>query len=464
RMSVDRHAGSNRCDISIGGSTAGEIKNGAGAERAFFRSQPSHERGDLLWLSEPAQRNLGQHVVDMRLRHLREQGRAHRGRCDAIYADRSIGQFLAQRFRKGNDRGLAGAVGGRIRVTVLAGNRGNVDDTTIISLTHQRHDRPATIEGSFDIDREDFLPVVDRILPKLSVRPADTGVVDQYVDRGHNPERLLYGAPHRRRIAHVGGNARGAELFAGSLRGLAVEIPDHDARARCDKAPSYRESQSRCATRHDGVASIEIQLIHCLRLAVSVRMAMSAASNSAARVASTDAIPWPAMSYAVPCAGVQIGKGKPPRSVTPRSKPISFIAIWPWSWYIVSTASNAPFLARRKTVSAGNGPSTQMPSRLPASTTGAITSISSRPKLPPSPACGLSPATAMRGRAKPALRMQASVNLNARAMRSFVSWDGTSAREMCEVTRAFHNMSRMLNSLAGPSSSTTSTEKAISSS
>jgi hypothetical protein len=38
----------------------------------------------------------------------------------------------------------------------------------------------------------------------------------------------------------------------------------------------------------------------------------------------------------------------------------------------------------------------------------------------------------MRGRAKPALRMQASVKLNARAMRSFVSWAGTSAREMCE--------------------------------
>src|SRR5262249_35645195 len=51
----------------------------------------------------------------------------------------------------------------------------------------------------------------------------------------------------------------------------------------------------------------------------------------------------------------------PPRRVTPRSKPISFIAIWPWSWYIVSTASNAPLLARRKTVSAGNGPSTKMP-------------------------------------------------------------------------------------------------------
>src|SRR5262245_32692439 len=463
-MSVDGHAGSNRGDISIRGSTAGEIENRASAERAFFRGEPGHERGDLLRLSQPPQRNLGQHVVDMCLRHLREQGCAHRGRCDAVYADRRVGQFLAQRFRKGNDRGLAGAVGGRIRVTILARNRGNVDDTTVISLAHQRHDRPAAIEGSFDIDRENFLPVIDRILPQLGVRAADAGVIDEYVDCGHDPERLLYGGSHRRRIAHVGGNAQGAELFAGSLRGLAVEVPDHDPRARRDQALGDRESQSRCATRHDGVASIEIQLIHCLRLALFPRMAMSAASNSAARIAPTDAIPRPVMSYAVPCAGVQIGKRKPPRNVTPRSKPISFIAIWSWSWYIVSTASNAPFLARRKTVSAGNGPSTQMPSRLPASTTGAITSISSRPKLPPSPACGLSPATAMRGRAKPALRMQASVKLNARKIRSLVKRAGTSAREMCEVTRAFHNFSRMLNSLAEPSSPTTSAEKAISSS
>ena len=52
---------------------------------------------------------------------------------------------------------------------------------------------------------------------------------------------------------------------------------------------------------------------------------------------------WPcpgrAMSNAVPCAGVVIGIGRPPCTVTPRWKPISFIAIWPWSWYIVTTPS-----------------------------------------------------------------------------------------------------------------------------
>src|SRR5207237_8156240 len=169
---------------------AGEIKDRASAERAFFRCQPSQERGDFLWLSESSQRDLGQHVVDVRLRHLREQRGSYRGWRDAVYAHRSIGQFLAEGFRKGNHGGLAGAVGGRIRVAVLPCNGGNVDDPAVISLAHQRHDRPATIERPLDVDREYFLPVLDRILPQLGVGSADPGVVVEYVDRRDNPERL----------------------------------------------------------------------------------------------------------------------------------------------------------------------------------------------------------------------------------------------------------------------------------
>src|SRR5690606_6621242 len=136
--------------------------------------------------------------------------------------------------------------------------------------------------------------------------------------------------------------------------------------------------------------------------------AIFAASSKAARVAPMFAMPFPAMSYAVPWAGVRTGMANPPSIVTPRSKPMSFIAICPWSWYMVRTASKAPALARRKTVSDGKGPSAAMPRALASSTAGAMTSISSRPKLPPSPACGLRPATAMRGLAKPASRMAPS--------------------------------------------------------
>ena len=70
----------------------------------------------------------------------------------------------------------------------------------------------------------------------------------------------------------------------------------------------------------------------------------------------------------------------------------------------------------------------------------------------------------MRGRSNPAVRIEASVSRSARRTRSLVICDATSASEICEVTRAFHSPSSTLNSLAGPSSPTTSAEKLISSS
>ena len=43
------------------------------------------------------------------------------------------------------------------------------------------------------------------------------------------------------------------------------------------------------------------------------------------------AVFWPVMSYALPDEAVIAGTGRPPSSVTTRSKPIDFSAIWPWS-------------------------------------------------------------------------------------------------------------------------------------
>ena len=48
-------------------------------------------------------------------------------------------------------------------------------------------------------------------------------------------------------------------------------------------------------------------------------------------------------------------------------------------------------------VSAPNGPATSMPSAATRSIAGLMISISSRPNSPPSPACGLSPLTAIFG-------------------------------------------------------------------
>ena len=67
---------------------------------------------------------------------------------------------------------------------------------------------------------------------------------------------------------------------------------------------------------------------------------MAQAVRKALRAGSGRAVSAPAMSYAVPWAGVAIGTGSPPSTVTPRSKPSSLIAIWPWSWYMLTAPSN----------------------------------------------------------------------------------------------------------------------------
>ena len=72
---ADKVTNADKCSICR--SSTGEIEDGARTERAFFRRQPSHERGDFLRLSEPTQRDLRKHVVDMGLRHLREQWRSY---------------------------------------------------------------------------------------------------------------------------------------------------------------------------------------------------------------------------------------------------------------------------------------------------------------------------------------------------------------------------------------------------
>ncbi len=116
--------------------------------------------------------------------------------------------------------------------------------------------------------------------------------------------------------------------------------------------------------------------------------------------------------------GVAIGIGMPPCTVTPREKPMSFIAICPWSWYMVTIASTS--FAFRKMVSAGYMPTTGRPSARAFSTVGPITSSSSRPKLPFSPLCGLRPHTAMRGASTPARISVAWTRRMASRMRSSV--------------------------------------------
>lgn len=95
---------------------------------------------------------------------------------------------------------------------------------------------------------------------------------------------------------------------------------------------------------------------------ISFKILLSAivtATSNAFCVLVTAARFFPAISNAVPCAGVATGIGRPPCTVTPPSNESSFMAICPWSWYIVTIPSKCSRF--RKMVSQGNGPCTSIP-------------------------------------------------------------------------------------------------------
>src|SRR3569623_312142 len=88
---------------------------------------------------------------------------------------------------------------------------------------------------------------------------------------------------------------------------------------------------------------------------------------------------------------------------------------------------------REKSVSAGWGPPRSRPSLRRRSSTGSMTSISSRPWWPDSPAWGLRPATAMRGRVMPTLLCRAA---RSRSTSTAPRTDSRHGRGCCD--RAMH--------------------------
>ena len=67
-----------------------------------------------------------------------------------------------------------------------------------------------------------------------------------------------------------------------------------------------------------------------------------AATRTASIRLDGSARPFQAMSKAVPCATLVRTIGRPKVTLTARSKPTVLSAMWPWSWYIATTASYAP--------------------------------------------------------------------------------------------------------------------------
>ena len=176
------------------------------------------------------------------LRHLVEDRGLGRGRRDAVDRDVVAGQLLAERLGQRDDAGLRRRIGGGVRIALLAGDRGDVDDAAVVLRDHQRHDGAAAQERPVEIDAHHLRPGLRRIFGDRHVGPGDAGVVDQDVDAAERRRpwrRARVRSPatrsRRRRTPRRGRFRRNSSaVFAASVASrsqIATAAPESSKRA-----------------------------------------------------------------------------------------------------------------------------------------------------------------------------------------------------------------------------------------
>ena len=210
----------------------------------------------------------------MLLAHLVEDCGARGGRRYAIDSYVLGGELLAERLCKRDHARLGRGIGGRVRIALLAGDRGDVDDASVALGDHGRNHGFAAVEDAVEIKVDHPSPVLDRIVGNRRVRAGNTGVVDENVD----PAGLLGGCRRRsgnaREIAHVAADREGLSArsdFCGGFFGERhVPVPDRNLRPGRDQAARDRAPDSLRAAGDDSDAAFEIILIGHVILPIAI--------------------------------------------------------------------------------------------------------------------------------------------------------------------------------------------------
>src|SRR6267154_2821616 len=198
-----RRAGVFFFTMSVGRPSARDIEYRARRKRTILGSEPAYERGDLIHRHEAVHGDFREHIVDVLLGHLVEDRGLRRGGGDAVDEDAGLRKFFAQGLGKRDNPRLGRAVGDRVRVAFLPGDRGDVDDATVLALHHVRGERAAAQELAGEVDAQHALPFLDWIVDGGQVQARDAGVVDEDVDLAEVGERLCRGTLDRGRVRHV---------------------------------------------------------------------------------------------------------------------------------------------------------------------------------------------------------------------------------------------------------------------
>src|SRR3954453_11827453 len=145
-----------------------------------------------------------------------------------------------------------------IWVAFLAGDRGDVDDASVVLLDHRRHDRLAADEGSVEIDAQHFAPFLDIGFPHRLVDAGNSGVVDENVDLAERLERSVPRLLDGRKIRNVDLKSadRLADLLCGFFGQGLVMVPDRDLRTGCDETLRNRPPKTLGAACNDGAPAV----------------------------------------------------------------------------------------------------------------------------------------------------------------------------------------------------------------
>src|SRR5260221_6669551 len=179
-------------DRSIGSSTSGEIKREPGGKAAARRNDELNHRDDLIQGSATAHRDLIGHILYLPLWHcIYHCGSDHRRR-QRIHRYAGAGYFFALNFGHCDHCCLRCGVSQHAGVAFFAGDRGDMEQSTIPALYHLWEDRLGRVIGSKKVNSEYTLHICGIGFLAFNISfPGYSGTIHQDVDRRKSLERVL---------------------------------------------------------------------------------------------------------------------------------------------------------------------------------------------------------------------------------------------------------------------------------
>ena len=239
------------------------MSNTAPVENEHSAEASQHDqRRDFVDLPEPPHRNFRHHVGDVLLGRLLQHLGLDHGRRDAVDAHARGRKLLAERLGERDHAGLRGGIGAGVRIALLAGDRGDVDDAPVAALLHARHHRAAGEERTGQVHVHHGTPFVERILRDRRVDAADRRAVDQDIDRADAALGLGKRARDGVRVADIGRDQSCARSLGLAPLLEARAVPHGDARAGLRHALHDCQANAARAAGDNGDFAGEVDLIH----------------------------------------------------------------------------------------------------------------------------------------------------------------------------------------------------------